>query len=297
MPELPEVETVCRGLNQVSLAQSLVGGEVLYPGTFASPSSVDEFLGELPGRGICQWSRRGKYLLAELKDLTALPSRISLPSFLVVHLRMTGQLLWLNRGESLQKHTRVRFFFENGQELRFVDQRTFGKIWWIPPGYEVTEIVTGLGKMGPEPFSPEFSVDYLIQRFRGRQRPIKTALLDQTLIAGLGNIYADEVLFLAGIDPRTECGVLTVSMIEHLLRAIREVLERAIGEGGTTFSNFLNVQGVNGNYGGVAWVYKREGEFCRICETPIRRIKLGGRSSHFCPQCQGSRERFSVDRF
>jgi formamidopyrimidine-DNA glycosylase len=298
MPELPEVETVCRGLNQVTLGYKIVGAEVLLDRAIVSSVSLSELLALITDQVISQWHRRGKYLLAELRGFT--PGEIKeksapllpdsplspLSNCLVVHLRMTGQLLWLEREEPLQKHTRVRFFFEGGKELRFVDQRTFGKIWWIPSGQDVKEFVSGLKAMGPEPFSPQFSVDYLAQQFKGRQRPIKTALLDQCAIAGLGNIYADEALFLAGIRSTTPCSALTLDQIQRLHTAIVQVLDRAINEGGTTFSNFLNVEGTNGNYGRVAWVYRRTGEPCRVCQTPIQRIKLGSRSAHFCPQCQ-----------
>lgn len=199
---------------------------------------------------------------------------------------MTGQLLWVQREDPLQKHTRVRLFFEGDWELRFVDQRTFGQMWWVPPNIPTPSIITGLAKLGPEPFSPEFSVEYLTRQLHKRQKAIKTALLDQTIVAGVGNIYADESLFLSGILPTKLCAHLSQAEIERLHRQIIEVLQTAIAVGGTTFSNFLNVSGVNGNYAGVAWVYNRAGQPCRVCGTPLHRLKLTGRSSHFCPNCQ-----------
>ncbi|WP_019487042.1 DNA-formamidopyrimidine glycosylase, partial [Kamptonema formosum] len=208
------------------------------------------------------------------------------PSWLGVHLRMTGQLLWVHRDDPLQKHTRVRLFFAEGRELRFVDQRTFGQMWWVPPTTEVSSAIAGLKKLGPEPFSEEFTVEYLAAKLHHRSRSVKTALLDQALIAGLGNIYADEALFLSGVRSQTSCSDLTNEQIQRLHSAIIQVLENALNAGGTTFSNFLNVNGVNGNYGGIAWVYNRAGQPCRVCGTPIERLKLAGRSSHFCPQCQ-----------
>ena len=199
---------------------------------------------------------------------------------------MTGQLLWVNRSEPLQKHARVRLFFEGNQELRFVDQRTFGQMWYVPAQTEVSSTVIGLKLLGPEPFSDEFTTEYLTRKLHRRARPIKTALLDQSLIAGLGNIYADETLFLSGVMPTTLCADLTAEQIGRIHTAIIQVLQKAIESGGTTFSNFLNVQGVNGNYGGVAWVYNRAGQPCRTCSATIERIKLAGRSTHFCPACQ-----------
>ncbi len=311
MPELPEVETVRRGLNQVTLDQEITGGDVLLDRTIAYPFSVEEFLAGVKGSAIAHWHRRGKYLLAELTkergqgsgvrgqgrptgeaeeqgkqgENLPLTTRPSPAGWLGVHLRMTGQLLWLHRDDPLHKHTRVRLFFADERELRFVDQRTFGQMWWVPAGVATEHVITGLGKLGPDPFSADFSVEFLARKLQNR-RPIKTALLDQSVVAGLGNIYADESLFRSGVRPETLCTDLTRQQIERLRTAVIEVLEAGIAAGGTTFSNFLNVQGINGNYGGVAWVYNRAGEPCRVCSTPIQRLRLAGRSAHFCPQCQ-----------
>lgn len=276
MPELPEVETVRRGLNQLTLGQPIQGGEVLLPRTLAYPFSVVEFWQGITNTEILHWHRRGKYLLAELKP----------GGWLVVHLRMTGQLLWLKRESDCHKHTRIRLFFADNQELRFVDTRTFGKIWWIPPSTTPETIVTGLQKLGPEPFSEMFSLSYLERRLKRTQRPIKRVLLAQEIVAGIGNIYADEALFVSGIPPYAIASALTSSQLEKLRAAICEVLQTSLDKGGTTFSDFLSVTGVNGNYGGVAWVYGRGGMACRICGTVIEKIKIGGRSTHFCPQCQ-----------
>jgi len=306
VPELPEVETVRRGLNQVTLDQEITGGDVLLDRTIAYPFSVEEFLAGVKGSAIAHWHRRGKYLLAELTkergqgsgvrgqgseeqgeqgENLPLTTRPSPAGWLGVHLRMTGQLLWLHRDDPLHKHTRVRLFFADERELRFVDQRTFGQMWWVPPGSVTENVITGLGKLGPDPFSADFSVEFLARKLQNR-RPIKTALLDQSVVAGLGNIYADESLFRSGVRPETLCTDLRRQQIERLRTAVIEVLEAGIAAGGTTFSNFLNVQGINGNYGGVAWVYNRAGEPCRVCSTPIQRLRLAGRSAHFCPQCQ-----------
>ncbi len=281
MPELPEVETVRQGLNQVTLGHEIQGGDVLLDRTIAHPLSVSEFLASLKNATITGWHRRGKYLLAELTKSNPRDA-----GWLGVHLRMTGQLLWLDREDPLQKHTRVRLFFQDSRELRFVDLRTFGKMWWVPPQEVPESIITGLKSLGPEPFSAEFSLEYLVGKLKNRQRSIKTALLDQALVAGVGNIYADEALFLSGIRPETLCAALNLDQIERIRTSVIRVLQTSIEAGGTTFSSFLNVQGVNGNYGGVAWVYGRKGESCRVCGTSIERLKLAGRSSHFCPKCQ-----------
>jgi formamidopyrimidine-DNA glycosylase len=305
VPELPEVETIRQGLNQATLAQEIRGGDVLLDRTIAHPLFVGEFLAGLKGTTIATWHRRGKYLLAELKRPSDRPA-----GWLGVHLRMTGQLLWLERREGeegeegergregeketretrgereLHKHTRVRLFFAGNRELRFVDRRTFGKMWWVPPETLPENAIAGLKKLGPEPFSADFQVEYFAKQLQHRRRPIKNALLDQAIVAGIGNIYADEALFVSRIHPETLCSDLKLDRVTRLKAAIQQVLQTAIESGGTTFSNFLNVEGVNGNYGGVAWVYNRAGEPCRVCGTPIQRLKLAGRSAHFCPQCQ-----------
>ncbi|MDX2231783.1 MAG: DNA-formamidopyrimidine glycosylase [Leptolyngbyaceae cyanobacterium bins.349] len=290
MPELPEVETVKRGLNQVTQNQTITGGDVLLNRTIAHPSSMQEFLDGLKGQAIAQWHRRGKYLLAELqssdsgglKNLQNLPS----PAYLGVHLRMTGQLLWVTPEVPLHKHTRVRLFFEGDRELRFVDQRTFGQMWWVPAGVAPETIITGLQALGPEPFSDEFSIAYFSDRLKNRQRPIKNALLDQAIVAGIGNIYADEALFMTGIRPQKLCNRLTHQQIQQLRDNIVKVLEISIEAKGTTFDSFRSVEGINGNYGGMAWVYARDGEPCRNCGSVIERLRLAGRSAHFCPKCQ-----------
>jgi formamidopyrimidine-DNA glycosylase len=287
VPELPEVETVCRGLNRLTLGQVIQGGAVLHRSTLAYPFSVDQFWQQLQGTTLEHWQRRGKYLLANLSK------QGKAAGYLGIHLRMTGQLLWQMPEDdkeistrAIAPHTRLYLQFEQGQVLAFVDIRTFGRIWGIAASETPTSVISGLQKLGPEPFAPEFSAVYLQQKLKKSQRPIKTALLDQSLVAGLGNIYADEVLFKCGLQPTTPASQISLGQWEQLHQAIITVLEMAIAAGGTTFSDFRDVTGINGNYGGLAWVYGRKGEPCRVCGTVIERIKLAGRSSHFCPHCQ-----------
>jgi formamidopyrimidine-DNA glycosylase len=280
MPELPEVETVRRGLQQFTVDRSIHQVEVLLPRTIAHPDVAD-FEWGLTGAVIKQWQRRGKYLLAECEK----PGPAA-GGWLGVHLRMTGQLLWLPEPTALTKHTRVRLLMADGQELRFVDQRTFGKMWWVANTEQPAQIISGIGKLGPEPFSPEFSLPYFSDRLRRSQRQIKAAILDQAVVAGVGNIYADESLFLSHIRPTTLTTVLQDEQIQDLRLAIIKVLQDSIAAGGTTFSNYLNVQGTNGNYAGLAWVYNRQGEACRQCGTTIMKTRVAGRGSHYCPTCQ-----------
>jgi formamidopyrimidine-DNA glycosylase len=256
---------------------------------------------------------------------------------------MTGQFLWLDTPTPPCRHTRVRLHTTKGAELRFVDTRSFGQMWWVPPGTADQEVITGLSRLGPEPLEAGFDTAHLARGLRGSKRAIKSALLDQSLVAGVGNIYADESLFAAGIHPQTPAGDLTPAQLARIRDALVCVLEMSIGAGGTTFSDFRDLKGTNGNYGGMAWVYRRTGqpcrrlkpkqlealhgalvevlstsigaggttfsdfrdlsgtngnyghaawvyrrggEPCRVCGTPLRRDKLAGRSSHWCPQCQ-----------
>lgn len=281
MPELPEVETVRRGLEQQSGAGfRLARVSVLRDRAIASPHHDSEgFRRALEGRTVQSWSRRGKYLIAQLDQ-----------GHWGVHLRMTGQFLWLEAERSQAhppcRHTRVQIWNAQGQELRFIDTRSFAEMWWVPPGEPIASVITGLQRLGPEPFAAEFNAAYLARRLKGSGRPIKSALLDQALVAGVGNIYADESLFAAGIRPQTASGRLGMTQLSALQEAIVQVLRDSIGAGGTTFSDFRDLTGTNGNYGGMAWVYRRGGQACRRCGETIRREKLSGRSSHWCPGCQ-----------
>jgi formamidopyrimidine-DNA glycosylase len=280
VPELPEVETVRRGLQQRTTDFRVERVEVLRHRAVASPSDPTAFAAALEGCSVAGWQRRGKYLLGDLRrdgDTAGVWG---------VHLRMTGQFLWLCEQRPPCGHTRVRIWNQRNEELRFVDTRSFGQMWWVPPHIPVEQVITGLQRLGPEPFGAAFTAGYLRQRLRGSRRPIKAALLDQSLVAGVGNIYADEALFSAGIRPHTPSGRLSLARLETLREALVRVLEISIGAGGTTFSDFRDLTGTNGNYGGVALVYRRGGQPCRTCGTSIRREKLGGRSSHWCPRCQ-----------
>ncbi|TVQ13529.1 MAG: DNA-formamidopyrimidine glycosylase [Leptolyngbya sp. DLM2.Bin27] len=281
MPELPEVETVRRGLERVTPGHRLEGGQVLLARTVAYPTVEAEFWTGLSGATLSAWHRRGKYLLGQLTHADGGPG-----GYLGVHLRMTGQLLWLDPQTPVQPHCRVRLWLSDNHELRYVDQRTFGRLWWVPPGAAPETIMTGLQALGPEPFDDDFSVAYLGQRLGRSRRPIKNALLDQRLVAGIGNIYADEALFISGVRPLTRCDRISPKQLGQLHSAIRDVLTTSIEAGGTTFSDYRDIYGINGNYGGVAWVYDREGLPCKVCATPIVRLKLAGRSAHYCPRCQ-----------
>ena len=308
MPELPEVETVRRGLERQTQGMTIARVEVRRNRAVAFPPDPSLFCLALSGSTIAGWRRRGKYLLADLRDLDGQGA-----GCWGVHLRMTGQFLWIaaparssaaaatEREAGTEKeadrqvhvresepgpHTRVRFWSSSGDELRFIDTRSFAQMWWVPPNRPIEQVITGLARLGPEPFDPAFSAAHLQQRLRGSSRAIKTALLDQSLVAGVGNIYADESLFTAGINPHTPAGRLGRPALERLRAALVEILQASIGAGGTTFSDFRDLTGTNGNYGGEASVYRRSGQPCRRCGAPIVRDRLAGRSTHWCRHCQ-----------
>ncbi len=282
MPELPEVETVRRGLERQTNGSRIDRVEVLLPRVVAAPTDPALFGQALTGTTLQGWERRGKYLLGRISDGEGQPAGLW-----GVHLRMTGQFLLLPPEAPVCSHTRVRIrLLGRSEELRFVDMRSFGRMWWVPPGADPAAVVGGLGRLGPEPFSGEFTAAYLRARLRGSARPIKNALLDQSLVAGVGNIYADEALFEAGILPSIPSGRLGPRRLQHLRDALVTVLERSIGAGGTTFRDFHDLTGRNGNYGTAAWVYRRQGSPCRRCGTVVLRTRLAGRSTHWCPHCQ-----------
>ncbi len=291
MPELPEVETVRKGL-QDRLGNFWINNiEVCRERSISSKGGAQEFIAKMDKSLVGEWHRRGKYLIARMYKKNKIQKKsqaLYFSGWWVIHLRMTGQFQWYPKAlTSACPHTRVRLWGEQGQELRFVDVRSFGQMWWIPPESTPEDLINGLKNLGPEPFSKDFNSVYLQQKVHGKTRSIKSALLDQTLIAGIGNIYADESLFSAGILPHKPSGKLQKDEIIRLCKSLVKVLQVSIGEGGTTFRDFRDLTGVNGKYGGQAWVYRRNKMPCRKCGEIIKREKLSGRSTHWCPNCQG----------
>lgn len=274
MPELPEVETIRSGLALATTQHQFVDCAVLLERTIAFPDSL-AFQRAIRGQTLQSWQRRGKYLYCHLSV-----------GVLVIHLRMTGQLKWNCQDEPLSKHTRVRFWCHGGKELRFDDQRTFGQMWWIPPDRAIASVIKAWQTLGVEPLSEDFTVSYLSAQLQDKRQTIKSALLDQRIVAGIGNIYADESLFLAGVHPLRPCHSLTATEIAKLHAAIIQALQTGLQYGGTTFSSYVDSNGTRGNYLAAAWVFRRRGEPCRVCGTRIDRVKIAGRSSHFCPSCQ-----------
>ena len=281
MPELPEVETVRKGLENLLNGFLIEKIEVLKERSIASYGGSKDFIKNVQYSYLGNWDRRGKYLIGSLHA----KERES-KGYIVVHLRMTGQFKFQKKQNIPCKHTRVRFFDNLGNELRFIDIRNFGQMWYVPPSKSISEIVPGIKRLGPEPFSDDFNSIYLEAFLKNRSRSIKSALLDQATVAGVGNIYADETLFDAGINPKTKSMNLNSIELKKLCKSLVKILNISIGKGGTTFSDFRDLEGINGNYGGEAWVYRRTGKSCRKCGEKILRDKICGRSTHWCPNCQ-----------
>jgi len=265
--------------------------EVCRDSTVAFPTNNEEFIKGLRNSLIYKWDRRGKYLIAQLKEGQKENTQFPLENsknngFLVVHLRMTGYFKFIENSSHPCKHTRIRFFDKNNNELRYIDVRSFGQMWWINKDLSLNKIINGLGSLGPEPFSKEFDENYLKKVISKRTKSIKAILLDQTIVAGIGNIYADESLYSAGISPFREGRTIKKNELIKLKKSIVTILKKSIGSGGTTFSDFRDLEGDNGNFGLQTNVYRRTGKECRKCGNLIKRLKITGRSTHWCPKCQ-----------
>lgn len=273
MPELPEVETVRRGLLMDLPGVTVYNVEVLRPDSIGCPG-WQEFCQAMAGHTFEGIGRRGKYLLFYLAGGAGL----------VAHLGMSGRLL-IRHAPGPASHLRVRMLLSSGRELHFEDMRVFGRLWYVSPGQNWQDVVPALAELGAEPLDG-LSAALLAQAFAGKSQPVKSALLDQRLVAGIGNIYADECLFRAGINPLRPAGDLRPGELDRLVSCIQQVLTEAINLGGTTLRDYTDSRGVNGNYQEESWVYGRAGEPCRWCGTPVTRVKLAGRSAHFCSRCQ-----------
>lgn len=273
MPELPEVETIRRGLAATVMGKMIVEAEVLIEKIIKAPNP-DTFSRLAAGKRITGIKRRGKYLLLEL----------SAGYTLVAHLRMTGQFNYCPPDTPIRKSTVVIFRLDDGHDLRFIEPRGFGVLYLVPSADLRT--VPGLNRLGPEPFSPEFTVKYLTRVLRDRRAKIKSLLLNQSLIAGIGNIYADESLFRAGIHPERTAASLSPAETERLHQAIQTEIASGIEHRGTSVQSYFDVDGRKGSHQEYLKVYRRTGQPCPNCGAPIQKTKVGGRGTHYCPECQ-----------
>jgi formamidopyrimidine-DNA glycosylase len=273
MPELPEVETIRRGLASTLPGRKIVQVDVLRADSIACPSAK-LFAKKLLGHRFEEIERRAKYILC----------RLDREAGLAIHLRMSGRILLVKKKKA-DKHLRVRIGLDNGQELHFEDMRVFGRLWYVEPGHTFEEVITALSLLGPEPDQITKQSDFH-KTLAKRNQAIKTALLDQHLVSGIGNIYADESLYLARIHPMTKAKDLSPKQVKVLVDKSKLVLAKAIELGGSSLRDYRSSDGVNGQYQGQSLVYGRIGEPCTSCKTAIERVKIAGRSSHFCPRCQ-----------
>lgn len=278
MPELPEVEIFVRELAPELAGRTIVTARVFWPRTVAAPT-VEEFVARLAGLRFDRFDRRGKYMLLGLSG----------GSTLIVHLRMTGKLRVLPGDAPPDKHTHVVFDLDDGRSVHYTDPRKFGRIWLVDDPAQVVD------RLGPEPLGEAFSPAALAARLAGRSASIKALLLDQHIVAGVGNIYADETLFRAKIHPARPGGSLTADEIVRLHEAVRFVLAKGIdlrgsSLGDSVLQNYLPPSGQPGSAQEDHQVFRRTGLPCLVCGTPIARIILAQRSTHFCPTCQPVRE-------
>lgn len=280
MPELPEVETYVRELERPIRDKQVVGTTVRWARTIATPA-VNDFLQAMAGQRFTAFDRRGKYMLLGLTQ----EKEDSSTQTLIVHLRMTGQFVVYNQPQAPARHTHVIFDLDDGSQLHFQDARKFGRIWLVADPQEV------LAKLGPEPFGDAFALDRFAEELAGRTAPIKSLLLDQSIVAGVGNIYADESLHLAGIHPTRHGGSLSHAEIVKLREAIQRILQQAIDGHGSSLGksgiqNYQRPSGEPGSFQKQHRVFQRTGDPCFTCGTTIERIVLAQRGTHFCPQCQ-----------
>lgn len=274
MPELPEVETVRRSLNG-----QIVGKTIAAIGTDWAKimnGGLALFQEQLIGQTFTAIDRRGKYLLMRLTGGRTIVS----------HLRMEGQYsLVETTDEPHARFTHVWFTFTDGTELRYYDSRKFGRMTLVPTGLEAEE-VKGIGAMGPEPVTSDFLVPDFAARLKRHKKAIKSVILDQTVVAGVGNIYADETLWMSRIHPEQAASSLTLDQITTLHDAIIEELAASIAMRGTTVHSFVDAFGRTGGFQSQLQVYGKKGMPCPRCGTAIEKIKVGGRGTHFCPRCQ-----------
>lgn len=273
MPELPEVETIRRTLVSKVEGRVIKTVRLHLPRLIKWPSP-EAFQAVIRGKQINRLTRRGKYLLFHLDD----------GNILIVHLRMTGRLYYVAADIPLDKFVRIVFELDNGDHLIYADTRTLGTLYLMPA--EELWRIAGLASLGPEPLTPEFTNDYLRGILRKRSGKVKAVLLNQQLIGGLGNIYVDECLALAGVHPERPADSLDDNEISKLHQAINRVIEDGIAHGGTSFRDYRDGAGQKGSHQHHLHVYGRKAEPCRVCGTAIQRIEVGGRGTHYCPCCQ-----------
>jgi formamidopyrimidine-DNA glycosylase len=275
MPELPEVETIVRELRPHVLKRRITKVEILRQDCVGYPSK-QVFKKGIENKIIKSLTRKGKYLIFNLND----------GSSLIIHLRLSGQLLVFNSNtKHLPKYERIRFYLSGRKILSFVEPRVLGRAYWLKDE-NIPDILKGLRNLGLEPIDKKFDYPYLYSKIHNRKAPIKNLLLDQSITSGVGNIYSDEALFIAGIYPLRRANTLKECDVQKLTKALTHVIKFGIKSKGTTVSDYLRPDGKEGTYQLKAFVFDREGEPCRVCKTEIRFERIGNRRTRYCPKCQ-----------
>lgn len=271
MPEIAEVETVRNTLKKQILHKRIKNVKILYAKMIES--DVEEFKKILENNEFIDIKRRGKWLIFELEK-----------HYLLSHLRMEGKFFLKNNKEEIVKHEHIIFTFDNDTDLRYHDTRKFGRMNLIKK--EELQTNKAIQKQGYEPGEEELTSEYLLEKFKNKNIAIKTLLLDQTIISGLGNIYANEVLFASGINPFKKGKDITKKEAENIVTSSKKIIKRAMELGGTTIKSYTSSLGVTGRFQQELMVHKREGQECKICHSIIKNEKINGRSTYYCPVCQ-----------
>ena len=272
MPEKPEVITVTKKLEKRLLNRTITGVKVYYDNIIDYPS-VEEFCKNIKNQTMKSFTTRGKWIVIELNDY-----------YLLAHLRMEGKFYFREVGVPIEKHHHVVFTIDNNEELHFADVRKFARLKLIPKDKLLD--MSPYNELGLEPWDKNLIVEYLLNKFKNKNLPIKTVLLDQSIITGIGNIYDDEILFMSKINPLTKAKLLSENDLSNIIKNTVIVLDKAIKEGGTTIRNYTSEEGVSGNFQNNLLVHTRVNEPCPICKTKIIKIKVGGRGTYYCPKCQ-----------
>ncbi len=272
MPELPEVETVKETLKRLIVGKKIIGIMVNYSNIIEYPN-VQLFKEEIINQTINDIKRRGKWLLFDLDNY-----------YLLSHLRMEGRYFYKNKNDEHLKHEHVIFNFSDETELRYLDSRKFGKMHLIEKKDAYNQ--KPLNELGLEPWDDNLTISYLKEKYKNKKLPIKTVILDQSIIVGIGNIYADEILFLSNINPLKKASLLNDDELLNIIKYTKEILEKAILNGGTTIRSYESSEGVHGKFQQSLLVHNRENEDCPNCKNKIIKIKVGGRGTYYCPNCQ-----------
>ncbi|TRM12923.1 DNA-formamidopyrimidine glycosylase [Lentibacillus cibarius] len=273
MPELPEVETIKETLKRFCINKTIADVRVYWSNMIKRPDDAEQFKHQLIGQTIRDLDRKGKFLLFQLDD-----------TVLVSHLRMEGKYSVHPAHEPVKKHTHVIFAFNDGEELRYNDVRKFGTMHVFDIGEAQDN--KPLNQLGLDPFDAAFTAEYLYQKLKKTERAIKTVLLDQTVVAGLGNIYVDETLFKANVHPLRKASKLKKKEVTAIWEASIATLREAIDKGGTTIRSYVNSHGDMGMFQQDLFVYGRDNEPCKMCGKEIVKMKIGGRGTHVCLTCQ-----------